>query len=98
MQIATGSHEDRGGSVRLGARTRWGFLSRSDRNKWLYHDGPENATYRAIMFSGSELEFEREKDRASGLELEELRMKLDEALPMDSPPPWPLLQGAYTYS
>ncbi|MQM05868.1 hypothetical protein Taro_038688 [Colocasia esculenta] len=36
----------------IAARTRQGTLSRSDRERRLCRDGPENATYRAIAFSG----------------------------------------------
>ncbi|MQM18830.1 hypothetical protein Taro_051828, partial [Colocasia esculenta] len=64
-QITTASYEDRDGSFGQAARTRQGSLSRSDRNRYLCRDGPENVAYRAIA--------------CSGLELEELGMKLDEA-------------------
>ncbi|MQL86652.1 hypothetical protein Taro_019192 [Colocasia esculenta] len=50
-QIATGSSEDHDRSVRSAARTRRGSLSRSDRDRSLCHDGPENTAYRAIAFS-----------------------------------------------
>ncbi|MQM23585.1 hypothetical protein Taro_056651 [Colocasia esculenta] len=63
-QIATGSYEDRDGSFGQAARTRQGSLSRSDRDKYLCRDGPENAAYRAVVFLGSEPEFEREKGLA----------------------------------
>ncbi|MQM11182.1 hypothetical protein Taro_044086 [Colocasia esculenta] len=63
-QVATGSYEDRDGSFGQAARTRQGSLSRSDRDRYLCHDGPENAAYRAVTFSGSEPEFEREKGLA----------------------------------
>ncbi|MQL84948.1 hypothetical protein Taro_017449, partial [Colocasia esculenta] len=55
---------------------------------YLCREGFENATNQAVTFSGFEPEFEQEKDGASGLELEELRMKLDEAF---SPRILPLL-------
>ncbi|MQL99969.1 hypothetical protein Taro_032702, partial [Colocasia esculenta] len=64
-QIATGSYEDRERSVRSAARRRRGALSRSDRDRCLCRDGPKNVAYLAVAFSG--------------LELEELEMKLDEA-------------------
>ncbi|MQL83498.1 hypothetical protein Taro_015993 [Colocasia esculenta] len=60
-QIATGSYEDRDRSFDQAARLRQGSLSRSDHDKWLCHDGPDNATYRAVVFSGTSPEFERKK-------------------------------------
>ncbi|MQL69616.1 hypothetical protein Taro_001884 [Colocasia esculenta] len=63
-QIATGSYEDRDGSFGQAARTQQGSLSRSDRDRYLCCDGPENATYQVVAFSGSEPEFEREKGLA----------------------------------
>ncbi|MQL72615.1 hypothetical protein Taro_004951 [Colocasia esculenta] len=60
-QIATESYEDRDRSVRSAARTRRGALSRSDRDRFLCRDGPENAAYRAVAFSSASPEFEREK-------------------------------------
>ncbi|MQM13029.1 hypothetical protein Taro_045951 [Colocasia esculenta] len=61
-QIATGSSKDRDGSIRSAARMRRGILSRSDHDRFLCHDGLENAVYRAVAFSGTSPEFEREKD------------------------------------
>ncbi|MQM18631.1 hypothetical protein Taro_051628, partial [Colocasia esculenta] len=43
------------------ARMQQGTLSRSDRDKFLCRNGPENTTYRAVVFSGSEPKIEREK-------------------------------------
>ncbi|MQM19517.1 hypothetical protein Taro_052523 [Colocasia esculenta] len=63
-QIATGSYEDRDWSFGQEARTRQGILSQSDRDRCLCRDGLEHAAYRAVTFSGSEPEFEREKGRA----------------------------------
>ncbi|MQL68107.1 hypothetical protein Taro_000440 [Colocasia esculenta] len=63
-QIATGSYEDRDGSFDQAARTRQGSLSRSDRDKYLCRDGPENSAYRAVTFSGTSPEFKREKGLA----------------------------------
>ncbi|MQM20806.1 hypothetical protein Taro_053834 [Colocasia esculenta] len=60
-QVTTGSYEDRDGSFGQAARTRQGSLSRSDRDRYLRRDGPENAAYRVVAFSGSEPEFEQEK-------------------------------------
>ncbi|MQL97028.1 hypothetical protein Taro_029712 [Colocasia esculenta] len=60
-QIATGSYKDHDGSFGQAARTRQGSLSRSDRGRYLCRDDPENAAYRAIAFSGTSLEFERER-------------------------------------
>ncbi|MQM15591.1 hypothetical protein Taro_048537 [Colocasia esculenta] len=60
-QIVTGSYEDRDGSFSQAARTRQGSLSRSDRDRWLCHDGPKNPTYRAVSFLGTSPEFEWEK-------------------------------------
>ncbi|MQL98145.1 hypothetical protein Taro_030849 [Colocasia esculenta] len=66
-----GSSRSRRGRLRVAtgrssraARTRQGTLSRSDHNKFLCRDGPENVTYWAVAFSGYEPEIEREKDRA----------------------------------
>ncbi|MQM02102.1 hypothetical protein Taro_034865 [Colocasia esculenta] len=64
-QFATGSYEDHDESFGQATRTRQGSLSRSDHDRYLCRDGPENATYQAVAFSGSEPEFEWEKDRAS---------------------------------
>ncbi|MQL68081.1 hypothetical protein Taro_000343, partial [Colocasia esculenta] len=47
----------------VGRQNATGSLSRSDHDRCLCHDGPENATYRAVAFSSSEPEFEREKDK-----------------------------------
>ncbi|MQL99453.1 hypothetical protein Taro_032176 [Colocasia esculenta] len=60
-KIATGSYEDCDRSFGQAARTRQGSLSRSDHDRYLCHDSPENAAYRAIAFLGSEPEFERER-------------------------------------
>ncbi|MQL97351.1 hypothetical protein Taro_030041 [Colocasia esculenta] len=60
-QIVIGSYEDRDWSFGQAARTRQGILSQSDRDRFLCRDGLENAAYRAIAFSGSKPEFEREK-------------------------------------
>ncbi|MQL87037.1 hypothetical protein Taro_019576 [Colocasia esculenta] len=57
-QIATGSYEDRDGSFGQAARTRQGSLSRSNRDRCLCRDGPENAAYRAVAFYGTSPEFE----------------------------------------
>ncbi|MQL98950.1 hypothetical protein Taro_031666 [Colocasia esculenta] len=51
---------------REGGQNAIGFPSRLDHDRYLCRDGPENAAYRAVAFAGSEPEFEREKDRASG--------------------------------
>ncbi|MQM21831.1 hypothetical protein Taro_054876 [Colocasia esculenta] len=64
-EIATGSYEDHDRSVKAAARMRWGIPSRSDRDRALCRDGLENATYRAVTFSGSMSVFKWEKDRAS---------------------------------
>ncbi|MQL81610.1 hypothetical protein Taro_014070 [Colocasia esculenta] len=60
-QIATGSYEDRDELFGQAARTRQGSLSRSDRDRYLCCDGPENAAYQAIAFSGTSPELEWEK-------------------------------------
>ncbi|MQL86725.1 hypothetical protein Taro_019265 [Colocasia esculenta] len=60
-QIATKSYEDHDGSFGQAARMRQDSLSLSDRDRYLCRDGPENAAYRAIAFSGTSPEFEREK-------------------------------------
>ncbi|MQL74341.1 hypothetical protein Taro_006691 [Colocasia esculenta] len=59
--VDIGSYEDRDESFGQADRTRQGSLSRSDRDKYLCHNDPENAAYRAIAFSGTSPEFEREK-------------------------------------
>ncbi|MQM17645.1 hypothetical protein Taro_050619 [Colocasia esculenta] len=47
--------------VRSGGQNVTGCLSRSDRDMYQCHDGPENVTYWAVAFTGSEPEFEQEK-------------------------------------
>ncbi|MQM06572.1 hypothetical protein Taro_039399 [Colocasia esculenta] len=63
-QIATESYEDRDGSFDQATRTRQGSLSRSNRDRYMCRDGPENAAYRVVTFSGTSPEFEREKGLA----------------------------------
>ncbi|MQL70051.1 hypothetical protein Taro_002375 [Colocasia esculenta] len=65
-QIATGSYEDNDGSFGQATRTRQGSLSRSDRDRYLCRDGPENEAYRVVAFSGTSSEFDREKGLAWG--------------------------------
>ncbi|MQM19601.1 hypothetical protein Taro_052607 [Colocasia esculenta] len=63
-QITTGSYEDRDGSFGQAAKTRQGSLSRSDHDRYLCRDGPENVAYRDVVFSSTSLEFGREKGLA----------------------------------
>ncbi|MQL75347.1 hypothetical protein Taro_007718 [Colocasia esculenta] len=63
-QIATESYEDCDSSFGQAARMRQGSLLRSDLDKYLCRDGPENAAYQAVPFSGTSPEFEREKGHA----------------------------------
>ncbi|MQL70746.1 hypothetical protein Taro_003065 [Colocasia esculenta] len=60
-QIAIESYEDRDGSFGQAARMRQGSQSRSNHDRYLCRDGPENAAYRAVAFLGTSPEFEREK-------------------------------------
>ncbi|MQM19884.1 hypothetical protein Taro_052897 [Colocasia esculenta] len=77
MRVATGSCENatssctgrnglidsgRDGLVRSGRRSRRQALSRSDCDSRLYHDGPVNAAYRAVTFTRSAPESDRDKN------------------------------------